>query len=458
LGYIFFGKISSIIGNRSVIRLSLLALIIQPLVCIFIPLNNYLPYVAFVIIFSAFFNSGWLLSVFNSSLSISPKSHRSLYLGIFTALNAISAIAAPIIGGFLIDLYKDHPIPVFGIVFYPAIIVFIISSVLILIGLIVFPDYKDGDDKGDFSMKDLVLYPLFYVSQRLLKNFSESKSPIETAGFENSLHDIDLDNRLSAIEGLGNIGNDHSLEVLISYYDEANILEKKEIIKSLKNFSNESVKDFLLKILESKDNLFKSEAVRSLSQYADVEIKDIVMKKINRENDIDMFILYLELLSNYHILDIIPLVLARYNHIKDQKRKNIILFYLSILLDIKNDFYAFVNIETSEEQEKRLEENFKKIFEILKRSLNVSRNKNLIIEIDEVSKKVLDILVTRQITTLKPYKNQIVSMISKVMLTTNPFITEFINYFFNKKNINYQEIEILFLEIIKYLNIRSKLK
>ncbi len=76
LGNLFFGKMSDILGNRFIIRFSLLLMMIPTGLMLFIPAQNSLPFVAAVILMQSFFTAGWNLAIFNTSLSISPRGKR----------------------------------------------------------------------------------------------------------------------------------------------------------------------------------------------------------------------------------------------------------------------------------------------------------------------------------------------------------------------------------------------
>ena len=63
LGNFFFGKMSDILGNRFIIRFSLLMLMIPTGLMLFLPAKNPLPMVAAVILLQSFFGAGWNLTL-----------------------------------------------------------------------------------------------------------------------------------------------------------------------------------------------------------------------------------------------------------------------------------------------------------------------------------------------------------------------------------------------------------
>lgn len=474
LGFVFFGKLSDIIGNRVLLRLCLMLLMAPPAIMIFAPAHGFLPFVTVTILLQAFILSGWNLCIFNTSLSISPRAQRSLYLGVFTAMNATSAIISPILGGFLIDHFKEKPLHVFGLTPYPTLIVFAISAVLLLIGLIIYPYFREKEEAQEYSMRDIilrfdfpnVLYRLFLSSfiphipsrTRLAMHIGETKSPVAVIPLEKLLYDMDYEVRRSAIEGLEKIGSNEALETLIEYYEDANLLEKKEIIRALRSYNHPEAIKILVKCLDEKETLLKAEAIHSLSYIIDPDIRLLALKRFEDEKDPDLFILYLELLAQYHQLDILPLTLKRYARIRNYKRKNYILYCLSILFDVRKEFYHFMSYETADEQEAHLEEYYRKIFDSIRKDPVLRRNKKKMKDIDRIYQELYTILTNNKITSLKPFKKQMVELLSRVMITTHPQIMEFIDFFFNKATIHHSEIALLFLEISRYLSIKNQMK
>ncbi|MBI4979350.1 MAG: MFS transporter [Spirochaetes bacterium] len=471
-GFIFFGKLSDIIGNRPVIRLCFAALIIPALLCILATRETALAFVIPALCVNAFFNSGLMLAVFNTSLAVSPRDERLTYLGVFTGVTAFAAIVAPPVGGFIIDLYQHHPVAFFSFTFPGTSVIFAVSMVLILIGLIIFPSYRDSDRSIELSARDIfrpdfaaALYHLFiasflpYIPQRskLAEDIGDTKSPATVTTLAKLLGDVDPDVRLSAIEGLGTVGGRFAQRILFAHYADAPLLEKKEIVRALRCIPNEETKQFLIDMLDVKDQLLRAETIRSLSAMTDVEVKDTVLARITKERDADMFILYLEILARYHVIEIVPIVLARYAATSSPQRKNNMLYQMAVMLNIRDDYYHFASIATEDARLARLGDYTRRIAKLLRQSKQGHEDYSIRDMIAGFEIELRAFVEDSAAVTLRPLRKQFRSLVTRVTTNPNKDILAFIDYFLNKRVMNNNETALFFLEIIAYLRIRSRI-
>lgn len=382
LGNLFFGKMSDILGNRFIIRFSLLLLMIPTGLMLFIPAQNPLPFVAGIILMQAFFGAGWGLATFNTSLSIAPRAKRALYLGVYNALNSVSAVVAPFLGGFLIDLYKDHHVPVLGLLFPPTIIVFALSVVLLLVGLLAFPFYQEGNRHEDYSLRDVVfrmnfpeiLYKLFMSTfmprissrHRLTEDIADLRSPAAVVPLERLLDDMDPAVRMSALEGLGKTGADEAVNVLLEYLPRAGALEKIEILQSFQAYAdNPKVKAILLEETRSVHLTRRLRSVRSLEPVAsDPEVSALALEKLRsfqlapdgERPEEEEYLAWLELCIQAKEWDALELSLPLYPYATAPGGKRGLLFAWSVLLGFRDEFYRYLSYEQEDDRAAVLDE------------------------------------------------------------------------------------------------------
>ncbi len=471
LGYVFFGKISELSGNRFIIKLCLFALIFPPIIVNFLHREN-LILLGGIVFIQNFFSAGWILGTFNTSLSISPIKNRSLYIAVFNAINSLFAIIAPIIGGFLTDLYGKPLFFIFGKEFYATIFVFIVSSMLILVGLLLFPDYVESEkDVGEFSIRDVILRPDFatviyrifvstFIPQipsriKLADNIGETKSSIGVVPLGKLLYDMDHEVRIAAIRNLSKITTFQAATMLMKYYKVASYLEKREVLAALSNYNYDECRKFLLRIAENTTHkTLKMEALHSLGFMINIDVKKLALEKIKVENDINLFLVYLEILSRGKVIEVLPIVLKRYSKIRDEKVKNEILFYLSILFDVKNVFYSFASIDDEDEKEKMLIKTIKSTFNLISQNIKMEDKKIL----KEIKNTILEHIVNKDPISLKKVEKVFLNIFYSISLSLNPFVKFFIEYFFRKDKLNLLELELVILELKEYLYLIMKIK
>jgi MFS family permease len=376
LGNLFFGKLSEILGNRFIIRFSLLLLMIPTGLMLFIPQDNALPWVAAVILTQTFFMAGWNLAIFNTSLSISPRNKRALYIGMYNSMNSLSAVLAPVLGGFLIDLYKTHhvPVPVVGLVFPPTVVVFALSLVLLLIGLLVFPFYQEGNRHEDYSLRDVVfrtnfpeiLYKLFMSTflpritsrHRLTEDIADLRSPAAAIPLERLLGDLDPEVRLSALDGLGKTGSGDALKALLDYHPRAGVLEGLEVLKAFKGFAEDSrVQAVLLEEARSPYLQRRLRAIRSLEPAAKAtDVSALAIAQLRSclvpqgdPMDEEEYLGWVELGVQGREWAALELSLPRYGVLSPPGRR-VLLYLWSHLLGVRDEFYRYLSYDTADDR------------------------------------------------------------------------------------------------------------
>jgi MFS family permease len=391
LGNLFFGKMSDILGNRFIIRFSLLLMMIPTGLMLFIPAQNSLPFVAAVILMQSFFSAGWGLATFNTSLSISPRNRRALYLGVYNSLNSLSAVFAPVLGGFLIDLYKTYHLPVFGLVFPPTLVVFALSVVLLLVGLLTFPFYQEGNRQEDYSLRDVVfrmnfpeiLYKLFMstfmprISSRhkLTEDIADLRSPVAAIPLERLLGDMDPEVRLSALEGLGKTGGDDALKALLDYHPRAGVLERVEILKAFRSFTGDPrVKTILLEETKSPLLTGRLRALRSLEPLAsDPEVVTLALARLREPvGNEEEYLAWVELCIQAAEWETLELTLPVYPTLSDPGGRRTALFAWSGLLGFRGDFYRYLSYDHADDRTSVLDESRAASMDALVRSKRVS--------------------------------------------------------------------------------------
>jgi len=383
LGNLFFGKMSDILGNRFIIRFSLLMIMVPTALMLFLPQKNVLPFVAAIILMLAFFSAGWNLAIFNTSLSISPRGKRALYIGVYNSLNSLSAVFAPVLGGFLIDLYKTHhvPVPVLELTFPPTVIVFALSFVLLLIGLLAFPFYQEGSRHEDYSLRDVVfrmnfpeiLYKLFMSTflprissrHRLTEDIGDLRSPAAVVPLGRLLGDMDPDVRMSALEGLGKTGADEAREALLEYHPRAGVLEQIEILKAFQSFATDPrVKALLLEEVRGPYLIRRLRALRSLGPVAmDPEVSALALARVKQgpgtphgTSEDEEYLAWLTLCVQAQEWDVLELSLPLYPDFPAGEGRRGLLFQWSVLLDFRDDFYRYLSYDQADDQAAVLDE------------------------------------------------------------------------------------------------------
>ena len=125
-----WGPISDKLGNKPVIIVSGWILILIPLLWIAaLPNKYYVPVLAAHILSGAFM-AGAALSQFNILIKLSPQEGRSVYLALFAAITGLTGATAPIIGGWVLKIFKGLSLTILSHNISDLHLIFLISSIL----------------------------------------------------------------------------------------------------------------------------------------------------------------------------------------------------------------------------------------------------------------------------------------------------------------------------------------
>ncbi|MEK6796338.1 MAG: MFS transporter [Spirochaetota bacterium] len=472
LGYLFFGKLSDIIGNRMVMKITLAMLVIPAVLCIIAPRANYFPFVLAALLVSAFFNTGLSLAAFNASLIVSPSEKRTLYLGVYTAITSLAAIGAPVIGGLLIDIFKAHPMPMLGFL-PPTALIFGISAVCIVIALIVFPYYREGEHTADVPVAEMFrpefagsLYRLFLASflpyfpsrKKLADDIGGAESPMAVSTLARLLCDMDLEVRRAAIEGLARTKSTDARTMLFAHYKDACIIERCDIVRGMRYFPGIDTERFLMDNLESDDAVVRAEAAHALAATGGSMSRDTAFSRLQKERTPELIILYLEILARYGMLDALPIALKRYASMTSAVARNDMLYQIARLLGIRDDFYAFAGLGTEEERLNKLITYVHRLFQLLRRQDTVSSDAALKADVNVLERELSAFVRDSAANTLRPFRLKLNAIIARAVHSPNRVIGEFVDYFLSRQKINNTETALLLLEINRYLSIRARIQ
>ncbi len=131
-----WGPITDMLGNKPVVILSSLLLAAVPLVWLTaIPGIYYVPVMTAHILTGAFM-AGAGLSQFNILIKLSPQAGRSVFLALYAAITGLTGALAPLAGGALAGSLGNFSPVIFGQTLTGLHLLFLISSILILISVI----------------------------------------------------------------------------------------------------------------------------------------------------------------------------------------------------------------------------------------------------------------------------------------------------------------------------------
>jgi len=130
-----WGPISDKLGNKPIIIVSGLVLVVVPFIWVLaLPGKYYIP-VLLAHILSGGFTAGAGLSQFNILLKLSPKKGRSVYLASFAAITGFVGAIAPIAGSSLANIFEEVTFKVMVYDISNLHIIFLVSAVLQLLTL-----------------------------------------------------------------------------------------------------------------------------------------------------------------------------------------------------------------------------------------------------------------------------------------------------------------------------------
>jgi len=130
-----WGSISDKMGNKPVITVSSLILILVPLLWIFATKTNYYVLVLLAHILTGAFMAGISLSQFNIVLKLSPQNGRSVYLALYAAITGLTGGIAPIAGGAIMQMFNKLHFSIFSYEMSNLQVIFILSMFVQIMAL-----------------------------------------------------------------------------------------------------------------------------------------------------------------------------------------------------------------------------------------------------------------------------------------------------------------------------------
>jgi MFS family permease len=131
-----WGPISDKLGNKPVVIVSSVMLIVIPFFWIIATPDIYYMPILIAHILSGAFMAGAGLSNFNMLIKLSPQEGRSIYLALYAAITGLVGAFAPIIGGNLTKTLQDFSFVIGSYSITNLHLIFMISSMLLIISLL----------------------------------------------------------------------------------------------------------------------------------------------------------------------------------------------------------------------------------------------------------------------------------------------------------------------------------
>ncbi len=473
-GFFFWGRMMGLFGARLLSKITILLLAFIPLLWLFVsPTKNTLPHMVLIMLLYSFAQGGWGIAQSTVAYNIGKEEHSTAYTSLYFATVAFCAFTAPNIGGLFIEFYGEHrPFSTDISIKNPIMITFILSFIINMICVIVYPTYKIHRDRSNLRLRDVlirvdavsVLYRLTAATfipnligsrKKLAAEMGETKTVVALPKLVSMLDDLEQSVRLSAIEAIGQIPDIDAKDILINFSKEANILEQQAIIQSLGNFHDKDTIEFLTNIYTSKFPLLRMSAANALSKHPNDGVKEIALWWIStkkyKEHD---FIAHLAVLAANKAYEAIPDIIKHYNKMKDCKHKEQVLYYLSIIFNIEKSYYK----SYYQDSLKSCKKNINKMIDTICSLDNIKKNKNKKLDIEREFEKLLFLISSEEgdVSFIK-YSNILTPIILNKTEKEKFYAIE---YFMKQKKLTANEINFLSLsinEILKQL-IKIKLK
>lgn len=450
-GIFFFGKFITITGSRLVSKMTMFLLGVLPLFWFIVPTENYmLPMLVLALSYS-FVQGGWAISITSSGFSIADKSKSLVYISIYSSVAAICQMFAPIIAGNLAEFYGIHK-PFASRVLLPnqLMILFIFSALVQFFALAIFPRYRVQKDKANLRMRDLMLRGDFYFvlnrlrtaafmpnysldRKKLAEEMGELKSAAVLKPLVVLLNDLNQDVRLNAIDSISKIPDQASVDILMDFYEEANLLERHAVVRAYANFTDKRTEDFLFDTYISDNTLMRAEAAYSLSKRGSEKAKDITLDKLAMEQyTTDEFLTFLPILAVNKAYEALHIIIDNYKKMEKTRNKEYTLYYMSVLLETDEEYYKM----RIPEGEHPVKNSLSKMIKTLKNLSKTSKEKK------ELSKAFIELskLVDREEDiSLLPYSDTILLVINENF--TGPNTLYMLTYFLKKEVLNIAEVE-----------------
>ncbi len=459
LGVFFWAKFMLVIGARLLSKITITFLAILPLTWFLVPKDNYMIPMLVIALLYSFVYGGWTISITSSGFSMSDKSKGLIYISIYSGIFAICQAVAPIFAGIIADLYSTMPIFAKFQLPHPIMLLFIVSSFINIVCLIIYPKYKVERENNNLHLRHLLFrldfalvfsrlanaaFMPYYMGNRkkLAQNMAKIKSSSALIPLIKLLHDLEQDVRLEAIEAIGIIASRKAKRLLVDFYEEGNLIEKYSIIKAFSNFQDKETEKILIEIYTSDYTHIKAEAAYSLAKRKSENAKEIALWSLinNTEKDEYSFLWHLAILASNRAVEVLPIIIPYYKEMNTSKHREYTLYYLSVIIGIDKEYYHTRNIEGEHEVKKDISQMTAALreFKVCKKNKELLRNIR-IMRIDLVDKAERE-----EDISFVEYKDMIVSILEQYIVKE---ILEIIKYFLEQEVLTVSEIEFTTLAI-----------
>ncbi len=468
LGSLSWGYIIPIVGGRMLAKMNILLLAIIPLSWIILPVEKSIATSLPVILLYSFAQSGWQMAQFHVTYNIGEEEHSTAYISMYFATVAFCAFIAPNISGLLVEAYGAGRFFIpnvhiddagnFAIgeisLASPFMVTFILSCVINVICIIVYPSYRINKERSNLRLRDVMLrtdsismmykltisslIPSFIANRRkLASDLGATKTVIVLPKLISMLDDLEQSVRLEAIEAIGQIPDKEASDILIEYSEKANILEQQAIVEALGNFHDENTIEFLKKMYTSKFSVLRMSAANALRKDENEEIKNLAIsyvttKKYNEEE----FMGHLIILAANKAYETITHIMRQYKKVKISRHKEEILYYLSMMFDTEKDYYNSYN----DDHIKSARRNIGKLMETMFELEELKEDKKQKIEFDAFFKQMLISVSAEETLSFATKSSRILDFISS---RTEKEKIKAIKYFLESKTLLPHEVNFL---------------
>jgi MFS family permease len=153
----FVGKTIDRFGGKVVFVWSTLGITTMPLFWLFMNRGNYIPLLTALNIISGILNSGNLVAINKLLLENSPRTKRSVYISIYSALGGLAGVMGPVLGGRIGDIFTGRSLSLGLWTFSGLQIVFLISMVLrIFCWPLLFKVTEGRDEEAEEDLEEVL--------------------------------------------------------------------------------------------------------------------------------------------------------------------------------------------------------------------------------------------------------------------------------------------------------------
>lgn len=468
LGVFVGGKFMTVLGPRLVTKIAMAFLAILPLAWFFVPKDGYMLYMILIALLYNFMQGTWTIATTSSGFSMTDKDKSLMYISIYLAVYALFQVIAPIIGGIIADMYTSYTTDNTSFKLgHPIMLLFILSSVLNIVCLLIFPVYKIQRENSNLRLRHLLFrtdfalvfsrlgnaaFMPYYLSNRkkLAQNMGEIKHVTALQPLITLLNDLDQDVRLEAIDSIGNIPSEQSSSILLEFYKEANLIEQHAIIRAFSNFNDEETENILIEIYTSDYTYVRAEAAYSLAKRKSEKAKELASDNIALVvNDEYQFLWHLSILAANKTVEAVPIIIPHYKNMETNRHKEYTLYYLAVILGADKEFYRVRSLQGEHDIQKYINQMIEEIKDHEKYKEDILFKKQI-----KLMQKELNIKAKREETiSFAPYKDLILPIV-KIKISNDIF--EIIEYFFDQEELTISEIEFTTLSIKTLMKTKRK--